>query len=283
MGLAQCAEYGELIPSALASAPRDRASVADVLRRVGLIERSRAEWRLTPAAKSVFENGTVHWPQLAERIVASAVFAQDAVHLLTLGEHPTEREARRVAPFITEVLSWSPEWLDGEALRVPTQLLESSLAEAAFEVAASRPEWVVKREEVGQRAEMYTLILARRQHGQHNVVHVAVEVGDYLGYDVEVRGADPLQVESKGSRGARAVFTMSSNQIEAARRYGSTYEIHFWGNIRLDRSPRSEFSELLEEKYPFVIADPAGLLDAGLLQRECESWHVEQVLDEVPR
>jgi Domain of unknown function (DUF3883) len=118
-----------------------------------------------------------------------------------------------------------------------------------------------RRKAIGDRAELYSLQLLRSSHvgAWENIGWVSRD-DDSLGYDIEVRGIISRQVEVKGSSGRDVQFFLSSNEYRVAEACGAQYEIHFWGDIRIESDPVEEFQRLTAAGFPICIVDPVSIL-----------------------
>lgn len=118
-----------------------------------------------------------------------------------------------------------------------------------------------RRKAIGDRAELYSLQLERSAHvGAWERITWVSRDDDSLGYDIEVRGQPTRRIEVKGSSGREVQFFLSMNEYQVAQRYGSSYEIHFWGDIHIGDDPPEEFERLTDAGYPIRICDPPTIL-----------------------
>jgi hypothetical protein len=190
------------------------------------------------------------------------------------GYHCSAASARRVAPQLVGVLAALP----GVRVRGRLELdlavsaeLESPLCQQLVPPMA-QPGSAEERQQVGDRAELYSLSLEHSAYlgASRDVLWVSRD--DYsAGYDIEAGPSDARRyVEVKGSRGREITFILSSGEWDAANRLGAAYEIHFWGDIRLNSDPRDEYVRLREAGYPQRVVEPA----AALLS---EDWEMAPV------
>lgn len=230
-----------------------------------IAEQSSANWR--PLTTLVMSAGG-----LDDEVLAFMGRAIEANGCASLAVH----EARAVCPTLARVIGWVPEWRgEDKLLVVPLKALEAAMQAAALEITVGAPAWVVDREEVGKRAEAYSLRREREAHGIVDVLYVSRDEGDGFGYDLENRTVDPPRlIECKGSRGTSLQFLISAHELKQAREKAESYEIQFWGEIDLDRSLHEEYEVLRAAGYPLVIGDPATKIDEGRLQTECVAWKV---------
>lgn len=174
------------------------------------------------------------------------------------------RSVRIGAPQLLGML----EWWDIEissTLVIPRALAEEiTTVWAMLPPPPETPTWVRERQEIGNRAEMYTVQYERRSASRPgNVVWVARDSAS-LGWDVEDRNASPLRrIEVKGSRGTEPIFFFSDNEWRKANEHADTYEVHFWGRIDLSRSAASEYEALLAAGYPLVVQNIAAEVTSG--------------------
>lgn len=126
-----------------------------------------------------------------------------------------------------------------------------------------------RRKAIGDRAELYSLQLERSAHvGAWERITWVSRDDDSLGYDIEVPGNPIRRVEVKGSSGRDVQFFLSANEYRVAQRHGSSYEIHFWGEIDVRRDPVEEFERLRSVGYPIRVSNPTSAL-------ACEPWLIE--------
>jgi hypothetical protein len=124
------------------------------------------------------------------------------------------------------------------------------------------PELDKRRKAIGDRAELYSLQLAREaQPGALQYIQWVSRDDDTLGYDIEITGNPIRHIEVKGTSGPNVQFLLSANELEVARRHRSNYEIQFWGEVNLARDPVEEYRQLIDRGYPLRIVDPASVLE----------------------
>lgn len=128
---------------------------------------------------------------------------------------------------------------------------------------ASRVNWQdmeKRRIAIGDRAELYSMQLERSAHvGAWESITWVSRDDDSLGYDIEVRGQPTRRIEVKGSSGREIQFFLSTNEYRVAQLHGPSYEIHFWGDIRVGSDPIQEFDRLTSAEYPIRILDPSAV------------------------
>jgi Domain of unknown function (DUF3883) len=169
--------------------------------------------------------------------------------------------AAELAPQATVILSWLGAPMDGWVV-VPTELLPATLL---VEPDSAPPDWVTERVRAGRRAEVYSVVRERLRNPGARVLHVSLE-RDNAGYDIEVSdGSGQRYVEVKASRSSRLAFHFTANEMAKAAKRPDAYEIQFWGELDLSKSPDQEFGELTARGYPRVLADPTALINQGRL------------------
>ncbi|MFI0370390.1 DUF3883 domain-containing protein [Actinomadura sp. 1N219] len=118
-----------------------------------------------------------------------------------------------------------------------------------------------RRKAIGDRAEQYSVQLERSAHvGAIGQITWVSRDDDSFGYDIEVSAATTRRIEVKGSAGRDIQFFLSANEYRVALRHGSSYEIHFWGEIDLRRDPRDDYERLRAAGYPIRVIDPTVVL-----------------------
>lgn len=132
------------------------------------------------------------------------------------------------------------------------------------------------RLDIGERAELYSMQLERSKFlGASASVLWTSRDDAGAGYDIEVLHESPSRkIEVKGSQGAAPSFYLSSGELKAARTHGDSYEIHFWGDIRLGARADYDFGRLVDAGYPIVISDPATELFTDAWTCEVDRYRV---------
>jgi len=161
---------------------------------------------------------------------------------------------------------------------VPAALLaDLNSVWAIFPPPPEVPPWALERKEIGNRAEAYSVQLERSRVRDPALVAWVARDTDALGWDVEVRTANPVRcIEVKGSREPDVVFFMSQNEWQQAASLGGRYEVHFWGEIALKREPAVEYATLVASGYPVVLADPAALVQRNDYSATAVRWRIEK-------
>jgi hypothetical protein len=224
------------------------------------------------------------WGPYAANLAGSGFFEDELVRIVEAAEEIGDvlrlpiATASRLAPLAGRLLSWDPKHRQADELVLPVETLEGMLLTGAMEQAADIPDWVVRQNTVGWRAELYSLRLERSVHGAKRVLHVSRDIGDGFGYDIETSAGKPSRlIEVKGSRSSRVSFVITRKELEVARRHSQAYEIQFWGEIDLSRPPMDEYVALRKRRYPLMIRDPLATIEADGWSMEPRSWRVRQL------
>ncbi len=187
--------------------------------------------------------------------------------------------ARAKAPQLVGMLIAWPNVMTRPVLTVPAELVTELSAAWALLPPFQVPSDARERQQVGHRAEYYSWI-HEREKGAEQVFWVARERDD-LGYDIEDRRVDPPRcIEVKGRRDRTVTFVLSDNEWQRAVAHRERYEIHFWGDIDLNRTPSEEYGILRADGWPHIVVDPAGTLrDTSQWQLAPIGWRVSAVID----
>jgi hypothetical protein len=228
-----------------------------------------------------------NWEPLVRLIAQAPELEPEARPLITAARVGADgrlrcgsQTARAAAPRLATILWWAPGFRDGDDLAVPEEVLFTAMATSLMRAARQTPSWVKRREEVGHRAEAYSVRRAMEKFGANNVLHVAGDVGDRFGYDVEVTdGSSVRLVEVKGSRSAEFVFVLSAHEFAIAEREPERYELEFWGDISLDRDPSEEYAVLTAAGYPWLLNNVVATLAGEEWSREPAAWKFRRVDD----
>ena len=122
---------------------------------------------------------------------------------------------------------------------------------------------------------MYTVQHERSRVSDPSGIAWVARDSDLLGWDVEDRTLSPIRcIEVKGRRDSMQQFYLSENELRKARELGSSYELHFWGNIDLNREPSVEYAVLRASGYPLVLPDFHSALTSGNWQVEPVRWRI---------
>ena len=70
----------------------------------------------------------------------------------------------------------------------------------------------------------------------------------------------------KASQRGDVRFFLSAHEYQVAHDDPGSYEVHFWGEIDLNRDPNTEFSALRQRGFPLTFPDLAAHLADGRLE-----------------
>jgi hypothetical protein len=195
------------------------------------------------------------------------------------------RVAAAGAPQLTGVLAWWSEVQIRPAVVIPSQLLaELNTVWALLPPAGEVAKFLSDRKAVGDRAEMYTVQFERSRASDASGIAWVARDSDSLGWDVEDRTLSPSRcIEVKGRRDSMQQFYLSENELRKAKELGSAYELHFWGNIDLNREPAVEYAVLRASGYPLVLPHFHSVLGSGAWQIEPVRWRISLKIAAVPK
>jgi len=186
------------------------------------------------------------------------------------------RYARTSAPQLIALLSlWDAVVLHPSVVIPPDLLQELGIASSLLPPETELPDWLKERQEVGVRAEMYTVMLLRSGVADPTRIAWVARDSDQLGYDVENRTTTPRHfVEVKGSRGTSIGFNLTENEWGRAKDLGPQYSLYFWGAIELSRPPLVDYGILRALGYPIVFVDLAATLALAGWTMTATNWKV---------
>ena len=171
-----------------------------------------------------------------------------------------------------------PDVVGPSFVRIPSNLF--NVIDVPWSLVPSPSDKESNREEIGHRAEAYSFYLLRLESQRPNSVVWASRDDQGLGYDIEDRsGGEIHRVEVKGSQSGNVRFYLSAHEHEVAHQDPSSYEIHFWGEISLNRSPSVEFTMLRERGFPLRFEDLAAHLADNRLRAKPTTYLVTRATD----
>ena len=222
-------------------------------------------------------------------IIRAGLFSSQARSLLESGNVDVDgnlvclpRIAASVAPQLIGLLSRWPEFRSRPKVVVPAGVVN----ELAAVWALRSPEegessWLSQRRRVGMRAELYSFQRERSEAQDPSAIAWVAKDSDSLGWDIEDRTATPYRrIEVKGSRGEKPIFFLSENEWKQASNHRSNYEVHFWGNIDLQREEPSEYASLRAIGFPIVIPNIWEQVVSGEWAATPVQWRIAR--NEVP-
>ena len=197
-------------------------------------------------------------------IIRAGLFSEQARALLESGNVDADsnlvclpRVAASVAPQLIGLLSWWPDFQSRPKVVVPSGVVTELSALWALRAPEERESpRLSQSRRVGKRAELYSFQRERCEAQDPSAIAWVAKDSDDLGWDIEDRTATPYRrIEVKGSGGDVPVFFLSDNEWKQASIHGTNYEVHFWGNIDLQREEHSEYASLLESGFPIIVSN----------------------------
>ncbi len=236
------------------------------------VVRSLRQQDRTALGYSIIRAGLMH--DQARRVIEAGAVGRDGSFTC---EH---RIARACAPQLIGLLSWWEIQVFPVVVIPKPVIRELDTVWALLPPVPVAPAWVVERQEIGNRAEMYTVqhekLIAQEQGRAPSVVWVAQESSEF-GWDVEDRASHPIRrIEVKGSRETEPVFYFSENEWKKAHDHKDSYEVQFWGGIDLSRRAADEFPVLLASGFPLIVRNIAAELGAGNWQATSTRWRIQR-------
>lgn len=119
---------------------------------------------------------------------------------------------------------------------------------------------------VGSRGEAYSYHYLRLESANPTAINWVALDDDALGYDIEDHSAEFVRIEVKASQQSEVRFYLSNNEHQVAQENPSNYQVHFWGEIDLNRHPDNEFPLLRERGFPIIFNDVIAHLKDGRLK-----------------
>lgn len=278
----------EVVGEAWEAAGGDRHEVAqlvELIKRCGLAAEHDGLLRRTRDGDRVVRSLRAEdRAPLGLALIRAGLLHDQARHIIESGRaetngdfHCEHRIARVGAPQLVGMLSW---WAvqTFPVIVIPKALLdELTTVWALLPPTPETPTWAMERQEIGNRAEMYTIQIERLRAANPARIAWVARDSDSLGWDVEDRNETPLRrIEVKGSQGPDPLFFFSENEWRKAREHADTYEVHFWGNINLGRSPAAEFDILRAAGFPLVVRGIVREVDAGAWIAEPVRWRISR-------
>jgi len=257
-----------------------------VLVALNLVSDNQGVFRRSSAGNTVSRNlRRDNYIPLGLQLIRAGCFFDQARKLIESGTTDESgnfvcprRVGRSLAPQLLGVLSWWPDCETSPAILVPAELFqELSTIWALRAPEPEQPPWVIQRQRIGKRAEIYSVQLERGQAKDPTEIAWVAEDSDYLGWDIEDRSADPVRrVEVKGSRNRDPIFYLSENEMKKAHTHGANYEVHFWGEIDLNREEPIEYAALRAVGYPLVIPNIAAEIASGEWDATAVQWRIQR-------
>lgn len=259
--------------------------LVEVLVGADLVRAETGHYQLTPEGRRVTRAiPTDGIRPLAIALLRAGFFHDQARVLLELGEPASDgsitcigRHALRACPQLIGLLQHWPDVVSRGRVRIPAELLielEAVWALLPPPTSGDEAEDAI-RKTIGNRGELYSYQMLRRQAVMASEVVWVARDDDSLGYDIEDRSDNPrLLVEVKASGSTAVRFFLSENEWRKAHENSERYEIHFWGGIDLARPPSDEYTLLRGGGYPVVFRDLPDKLSGGVLEARPTKWRV---------
>ena len=216
-------------------------------------------------------------------IIRAGLFSEQARSLLESGNVDADgnlvclpRVAASVAPQLIGLLSQWAEFQSRPKVVVPSCVVSELAAVWALRAPEEgESSWLSQRRRVGMRAELYSLQRERSEAQDPSAIAWVAKDSDSLGWDIEDRTATPYRkIEVKGSRGENPVFFLSANEWKQASIHGTNYEVHFWGDIDLQREEPSEYASLRAIGFPIVILNISDKIESGEWMATPIQWRI---------
>ena len=232
----------------------DRYYLSRKGRRAATLSEDRARREL---AELLIQSGLLH-EQVRQVVQASIIDHEGMARSKVV-------QLRHSAPQILGLLRAWPNIVGPSFVRIPPTLFD--MIDAPWSLVPSPSEKEGIREAIGHRAEAYSFHLLRSESNYPTSVVWVSRDDQGLGYDIEDRSEGQVhRVEVKGSQGKDVRFLLTANELDVAHQDPGSYEIHFWGEINLNRSPDVEFSTLRNRGFPVRFEDLAAHLADQRLQ-----------------
>lgn len=284
------AETAEVSVWKAVGGPRSDSQVLiEVAISAGLVVLQQGHYRLTKSGRRVATQdhrygGTL----LVSSLISAGTFHVQTRRLLessTLDAATGSLICPRVrvmdaAPQLVGALRRFPDVDFGTVLRVPRQLV-NALDDSW--ISAQPPTNRDRRKQLGNRGEEFSYRLERLSAMDRSLVRWVAQEDDALGYDIEDLNYSPARrIEVKASSSEDVRFYLSTNEWDEAQEDPSTYEIQFWGGVRLDAPPLAEFQRLTAAGYPIVYVNPAEAVRCGQLDLATSVYVVEASTGDLP-
>ena len=223
-------------------------------RRAATLSEDRAR---TELAELLIQSGFMH--DQVRQVIEASTIDHEGMACSTVGQ------LRHSAPQLLGLLRAWPDIVGLSFVRIPPNLF--AVIDAPWSLVPSPSEREGTREAVGHRAEAYSFYLLRLESSCPTSVVWVSRDDQGLGYDIEDRSAGAVhRVEVKGSQSKDVRFLLTAHEHHVAHQDSRSYEVHFWGEINLNRSPDIEFRTLREQGFPLRFEDLAAHLADDRLQ-----------------
>ena len=232
----------------------DRYYLSRKGRRAATLSEDRARREL---AELLIQSGLLH--EQVRQVIQASTIDGEGVARSRVGQ------LRHSAPQLLGLLRAWPNIVGPSFVTIPPDLF--AVIDAPWSLVPSPSEKEGIRVAVGHRAEAYSFYLLRLESSCPTSVVWVARDDQGLGYDIEDSSAGWVRrVEVKGSQGKDVRFLLTAHEHDVAHQDSRSYEVHFWGEINLNRSPDVEFSKLRERGFPLRFQDLAAHLADERLQ-----------------
>ena len=217
-------------------------------RRIVTLSEDRAR---TELAELIIQSGFLH--DQVRQLIEATTMEDDGLARSRVGP------LRHSAPQLLGLLRAWPGIVGSSFVRIPSKLFAAIDTPWSLVPLPSLEDGTNKS--VGSRAEAYSFHFLRLGSERPDAVAWVARDDEGLGYDIEDRSSgETNRVEVKGSQRDEVRFFLSANEHQVAHHDPGNYELHFWGEINLNRDPNSEFSMLRERGFPLIFEDLAAHL-----------------------
>ena len=199
----------------------------------------------------LIQSGLMH--DQVRQMVEASIIDDDGMASSRIGR------LRHSAPQLLGLLRAWPDIVGPSFVRIPSDLF--ALIDTPWSLVPSTSRREDHRQAVGDRAEAYSFYLLRLESRHPNSVVWVSRDDQGLGYDIEDNSTGQVhRVEVKGSQAKDVRFLLSAHEHDVAHFDPSSYEVHFWGEINLNRRPNFEFSMLRKRGFPLRFENLAAYL-----------------------
>ena len=247
--------------------------LVDVLAQLKLLHIGAGRFQLSQRGRRLATMSSERVARELGQLLIERGFLHDQVrHLIEMstvdseGFHTSEvRVLRHSAPQLLGLLRGWPGIVGPSLVRVPTELFAA--VDAPWSLVPVRQPTDETAKAVGTRAEAYSVRFLRLTSEKPTAVTWVARDDESLGYDIEDRSTGTVRrIEVKGSQGRDVRFFLTANEYAVACDDPSSYEVHFWGEIDLNRDPNSEFDMLTSRGFPLRFENlQAHLVDRRLV------------------
>lgn len=267
---------GELIRELKPSIDGPRHEIpqlVDVLAKLKLLHIGAGRFQLSQRGRRLATMSTERAArELGELLIVRGFLHDQVRHLIEISTFDGEglyasevRVLRHAAPQLLGLLRAWPGVVGPSLVKVPTELFEAFDAPWSLLPVSQPTDETAKA--VGTRAEAYSVRFLRLASAQPGAVIWVARDDESLGYDIEDHSTGAVRrIEVKGSQGGDVRFFLTANEYAVACDDPWSYEVHFWGEIDLNRDPNSEFDMLTNRGFPLTFENlQAHLADRRLV------------------